>query len=292
MNAPYKFTGISVPIGLDERVGISDIERSYVQLFEKMSAPLVSTATDIPNTLTALEVVIQQVIAVKSWLGGITEGAEDGGAALAYRRELHAGFDTTLLTLGLLAANLRNTSSTTMLTAPQPAVASAQPEKPKFEVGKCPGCKFLFGLYAPHDCASGENRLTIEDLNALFGSDGWFEVEVAPLGHQQPPEGTEPATPRGSEQTVPMAEVTSLGMREGSKKHRVYAATQDLLKRNGPMHIDDMMEGVSASGVFEGVKDRRARFANLLSQFKAMGLLDTDNRGNWSLPSRLGGSFR
>jgi len=75
-------------------------------------------------------------------------------------------------------------------------------------------------------------------------------------------------------------------MRPGSKKYRVYMVTKEQIERNGPMHMDNMIETVAKGGVFVGVKDRRAYYANLLSQYARKDLLISDGRGTYDLPHR------
>lgn len=73
-------------------------------------------------------------------------------------------------------------------------------------------------------------------------------------------------------------------MREGSNGDKIYQASKEMLMEHGNMHLDDILTGIEALGLFgESVKDRRIRLSNLLSQYKAKGLMTSDGRGNWSL---------
>lgn len=73
-------------------------------------------------------------------------------------------------------------------------------------------------------------------------------------------------------------------LREGSKKERVYRATATCL-RDGPLHIDDLMKNLPPE-LFENItSDKRNYLFNILSQLKSRGLLTSDNRGTWSVPT-------
>jgi hypothetical protein len=77
--------------------------------------------------------------------------------------------------------------------------------------------------------------------------------------------------------------LSSLNMRRDSKKHRVWMATEKLLEDNGKMHIDEMLRTIGSSELFANIRNRRARFSNLLSQYKALHFIDSDNSGNYWL---------
>jgi hypothetical protein len=105
--------------------------------------------------------------------------------------------------------------------------------------------------------------------------------EILPRGQEPPEPPAMPAPVSVVQQPTPRA----LGLREGSKKHRIYVATTQLLKK-GPRYIDDIMKALPAE-LFEGItSDRRNNLSNILSQLKTVGLLASDNRGNWSLPTK------
>lgn len=74
-------------------------------------------------------------------------------------------------------------------------------------------------------------------------------------------------------------------MRPGGKRYQVYIEIKRLIEQHGPMHIDQMLPELENLGLFDGVKDRRINLANQLSQLKSQGLMTSDNRGTWTLPS-------
>jgi hypothetical protein len=149
-------------------------------------------------------------------------------------------------------------------------------EKPMYY--ECPSCGYYAKPGAAHYCCDF-NNFRPDELSIIHGKEGWDVTEI--------PEQPAPAEAAvNCEQTQVFQEAPKpLGMRKGSKKHRVYETTRNLLEKNGSMHIDDIIESVDLLGVFEGVMDRRINFSNILSQLKAKGLVISDNRGNWSLPN-------
>ena len=167
--------------------------------------------------------------------------------ALGYATGMKSGLDTTIITLEHLGR----------LTASAAQIDPASPGQPKPGFPTCPECG-TFMDRTRGTFADRENQIDPNDLDAIFGNDGWIDLQAA-----QPDEPT-PIL-------VPQSEPRPLGMREGSKKHRVYEATRKLLEQNGPMHIDAMLEGVKALGVFEAVKDPRINFANILSALRSKG---------------------
>jgi hypothetical protein len=52
------------------------------------------------------------------------------------------------------------------------------------------------------------------------------------------------------------------------------------------MHINDLMNNIPPE-LFENITaDKKNHLFNQLSQLKKVGLLTSDNRGNWRLPDR------
>lgn len=282
---------------LDSGCGISGIEAEDQGSWFCLSVILMAGSANIPSK-DNFDAVIGYVREFRAGLEKAVSALEHqpADAALGYVNGMKAGLDTALITLEHLArlaedaAKLRNQGAD--------AVAGIHPAHRRVGVRLCPTCRLLISPKAPHECyVNSPNEFTPENLDALL-EDEWY-IEEAP--HQED-------APRGDEHSstshnpdlipkpdampvdpapIPVAETVPklIGMRDGSKKHRVYEATRKLLELNGPMHIDNMLESVSALGLFEGVKDQRTRFANLLSQFKGKRLMDSDNRGNWSLPN-------
>jgi len=212
--------------------------------------------------------VIRYIRAVKAGVDKLVSGLDQPTeAALGYANGMKAGLDTTLITLEHLA-----------WIAP----------KRRHKLNVCGECGAASFADTPHQCGDLRNAFHPDDLDRLLGFDGY--VVKWPDGttehdweHTEPMEGERAAEP----ETAEIADDTPrpLGMREGSKRHRVYEAMRKLLEQNGPMHIDDMLEHVMALGVFAAVKDPRVNFANLLSQFKAKGLVDSNYQGTYSLPN-------
>ena len=250
---------LSMP--LDERCDISvETESSACYC---LSVILMTDFTAIPAKAT-FDAVIGYVREVRAGFEQAVSGLDHPptDTALGYATGMKSGLDTTIITLEHLGR----------LTASAAQIDPASPGQPKPGFPTCPECGTLYGPHARHICYR-ENQIDPNDLDAIFGNDGWIDLQAA-----QPDEPT-PIL-------VPQSEPRPLGMREGSKKHRVYEATRKLLEQNGPMHIDAMLEGVKALGVFEAVKDPRINFANILSALRSKGLVESDNRGNYSLPNR------
>lgn len=263
---------------LDERNDISAKEADGPCACFCLSVILMSDPTAMPPKAT-FDAVIGYVRAVRAGFEQAVSGLDHPptDAALSYATGMKAGLDTTIITLEHLA---RLTS-----TAAQIGSASSVQAKPGFPT--CADCGFIFGPHAKHVC-SRDNSLTPLDLDGIFGEDGWIGLgEAVPTNDQD-----QTARPAGVDDhetglTQPdLKPAQPLGMREGSKKHRVYEATRKLLEANGPMHIDEMLKSVSeVPGVFSAVKDRRTNYANILSALRSKGLVESDNRGTYSLPN-------
>jgi hypothetical protein len=198
------------------------------------------------------------------------------------------GLDTTLITLEHLARTLEAASN-----------QKAAPPRPKPFFHVCGECGLAFlPHWEPHDC-DGRNGFHPDALDELLGFDGYRvkywdgtldhgDDDDEPLVEVEAEPEAEPA--RRAEHKVEAEESDApapRGMRDGSKKHRVWVAVQSLLEDNGEMHIDEMLKSISQMpGVFSAVKDKRTNFANMLSAFRTKKLILSDNRGNYSLPNR------
>lgn len=263
-------------IPLDERAGISVIDAECPDCF-CLSVILMSLSV-IPSK-AEFDTVISYVREVRAGFEQAVGGLDYQPAetALGYANGMKAGLDTALITLEHLA---RLAS-----TAAQIGSASSGQAKPGFPT--CADCGFFFGPHGKHVC-SHDNSLSPLDLDGIFGEAGWTHLgEVAPTTDQDRTAHSTGARDYEAGTTQPDHKPPQpLGMREGSKKHRVYEATRKLLETNGPMHIDDMLKSVSdIPGVFSGVKDCRTNFANILSALRSKGLVESDNRGTYSLPN-------
>jgi len=196
--------------------------------------------------------------------------------ALGYANGMRSGFDTTLITLAYLAR----------LAGRVPSVHPIQTRKTKPLLHVCEKCELAyFPDHDVHDCAK-VGGFTQRDLDRLVGPNG-YRIRYTD-GSVEPDDdpGFEPKSSAAPEVVeVYDEEPKPLGMREGSKKHRVWVATEKLLEDGNEMHIDEMLRTVGRSGLFDGVKEPRARFANLLSQYRGLGIIESDNQGNYWLPN-------
>jgi hypothetical protein len=143
------------------------------------------------------------------------------------------------------------------------------------------------------DCYNGFND---EELNIIHGSDGWEEIDRPADQHVLTVESKHVSQqiPINKENEENNAEdgddnAYDLGIRPGSKLDKVYKLSRELIEKNGPTHIDDMLEPAAKGQFFFGVQNRRANLANFLSKLKRKGLLASDNRGYWFLPQRKAG---
>jgi hypothetical protein len=275
---------------LDGSSGISGIEDVDTALRLCVSVILMSRPTDIPSKLANFEAVTGYVretrTALDKAVGGLDH--EPTGDALGYASEMMTGLDTTLITLEHLARTLQAASNQT-----------ARKPRPKPFLHVCGECDLAFlPDWEPHECG-GRNAFHPDALDQLLGFDGYrvkySDGTVEPDDDEPPTEAepeaeTEPEPRMAAGRTVAQAEESytpaPTGMRDGSKIHRIYVATGTLLDTNGEMHIDEMLKSVSQiPGLFSGVKEPRAYFANKLSVFRKKGLVLSDNRGNYSLPN-------
>lgn len=256
---------------LDERDGISGIQMDI--------SFWLSVILMVSNTPSKAEFdsVIGYVRDARAELDKTVDGLEHppGEAALGYANGMRSGLDTALIALEHLSrlANRAHHSP------------SADKSEKKHRLHICKDCNLAFFPDTPHNCEVAGNSFTQDDLNRLIG---WEAYRV------RYPNGTwdDPVNPDEETTDAPTndAEVYEedpkpLGMREGSKKHRVWVATEKLLEHGNEMHIDEMLKTVGRLGLFEGVKEPRARFANLLSQYRGMGIIESDNQGNYWLPN-------
>jgi hypothetical protein len=97
------------------------------------------------------------------------------------------------------------------------------------------------------------------------------------------PDQSKARAERGPSLQVPA--VSTDRLRVGSKKHRLYVAIEACL-RDGPMHVDNLRKNLPPE-LFEDIhSDIKTNLFNRLSQLKHVGLLTSDNRGNWRLPDK------
>lgn len=195
-------------------------------------------------------------------------------------REERSRLDTTILTLEGLAERLRLSTAI--------AGSQAMPAPPETQpVSDDANPSVAAGNDAEGTPPSGHYRVTsrttmIADKDGrIIRSETW--PEPAP---REPVSREAPVKIDGHPVERPASPMPRVfGLREGSKKHRIYAATVKLLQK-GPMYIDDILKRLPAN-LFDGITgDRRNNLSNILSQLKTVGLLVSDNRGNWSLPNR------
>lgn len=266
---------------LDERSSISGIEAESAGCL-CLSVILMSVPTAIPSK-AEFDTVIGYVREVRAGFEQAVSGLDHPPteAALGYANGMKAGLDTALITLEHLAR----------MTGGAPEVAGSGKRR-KHLLHICPDCALAVFPDTPHDCKTAGNGFTEADLDRLVGPDGYrLRWPDGSLEHDNEGIDPEPDTARVSAAASELALVAAprpLGMREGSKKHRIYMATRKLLEANGPMHLDDLLERVCEMlpGVFSGVKDRRTNFANILSALRSKRLIESDNRGNYSLPHK------
>lgn len=266
---------------LDEQTDISGIETEGAGCL-CLSVILMSVSM-IPSK-AEFDAVIGYVREVRAGIEQAVSGLDHPptDAALGYANGIKAGLDTALITLEHLAK----------MTEGMPQVAAMR-RAGKHLLHVCGDCELAYFPDASHDCEKAGNGFTEADLDRLVGPDGYrLRWPDGSLEHEnedidpEPDAAPEPAQVSSAAlEPVPSGRSRPLGMREGSKKHRIYTATRKLLEANGPMHIDDMLKSVSEiPGVFSGVKDRRTNYANILSALRSKGLVESDNRGTYSLP--------
>lgn len=181
-------------------------------------------------------------------------------------REEETALRTTRITLEGMAERLRLVAAGAVPVTPEPVVP---------DVSDLPEAEGQEG-----DAPLGRLRVLSTTIDYADHTGKVIRREILPDG-QVPREPLVTPAPVVQQPTTPRA----LGLREGSKKHRIYVATTQLLKK-GPKYIDDIMKALPAE-LFEGItSDRRNNLSNILSQLKTVGLLASDNRGNWSLPGK------
>jgi hypothetical protein len=121
----------------------------------------------------------------------------------------------------------------------------------------------------------------VELDNTRVGLEGM--AETLRRGLAGAPDQSEAKAERGPALRVPT--VSTDHLRVGSKKHRLYVAIEACL-RDGPMHVNSLMKNLPPE-LFEDIhSDIKTNLFNRLSQLKHVGLLTSDNRGNWKLPDK------
>ena len=172
-----------------------------------------------------------------------------------------------------------------------PNARAATGQKPEFT--QCSRCR-RFMARDGHNCWEHpeQNAYTPEYLDKVFGKGEW--IGIAPVGepgHRYARNEVDPAfiadfARKRETEKVQVRETVAAprGMRDGSKKHKIYVATRKLLEENGEMHIDEMLKSMTP-GLFSGVSNPRANFANMLSAFRSNRLVLSDNKGNYRLPN-------
>jgi hypothetical protein len=184
-------------------------------------------------------------------------------------REEETALRTTRITLEGMAERLRLVAAGAVPVTPEPQV-------PEADVSDLPEAEGQEGA-----TPIGRLRVLSTTIDYADHTGKVIRREILPAGQVPPAPSVMPAPVSVVQQSTPRA----LGLREGSKKHRIYVATTQLLKK-GPKYIDDIMKALPAE-LFEGItSDRRNNLSNILSQLKTVGLLASDNRGNWSLPGK------
>jgi hypothetical protein len=177
-------------------------------------------------------------------------------------------------------------------------------DRPTFYECSVCGALHPWGPWTPLDCESNGMCFSAEELDKRYPR-GWmrraqsddgrgrFDPNATPWKraqrnhHELEQKSSVPSAPAN---VYPEAQ-RSTRMREGSNADRIWQATSHMLVEHRTMHVDDILACIEALGLFgESVKDRRIRMSNLLSQYKAKGLVTSDNRGNWSLLNGKGGA--
>jgi hypothetical protein len=285
-----------------------------------LSTLMMGDMVDCQPKLAGFEIVISTVRELQAALGSKFGKAEpqESETVTGFTRGLRSGLHTTLVTLEYLASVMGGASEPSQQNLPgqnpeavsksaetveaEKRAETVEPQKKTvkypvfYECSQCQ-CYHQWRVpWTPGDCKpTSEKRFTAEELVELFPN-GWIR-------RPQPNDGRGRFDPNdvhwqnhdhaNLEHKLPvLSELDRLspevlrptGMREGSNADRIWQATRCMLLERGTMHIDDIIASIEALGLFgESVKDRRIRTSNLLSQYKAKGLMTSDNRGHWSL---------
>lgn len=76
------------------------------------------------------------------------------------------------------------------------------------------------------------------------------------------------------------------GMRESSKKRRIWnELEQMLIRQGGPIQRQQILDHMVKEGFVD--EDRRGSVGNLLEEYRKAGLIDSDDHGYWFLPSHI-----
>jgi hypothetical protein len=153
-----------------------------------------------------------------------------------------------------------------------------------YECGEC-GLYHRIEVQPVHHCRAGYFGLHKHELDRMYkDTEGWINYRE----YKEDRDTSERASTnqphvRAVQQGAVHEAARENGIREGSKKHRIYERTTKLLA-DGPMHVDEIMKNMPVE-LFEDVQsDKRTNLSNILSQLKTKRLLISDNRGFWSLP--------
>ena len=234
--------------------------------------------------------------------------AQIDGTIDFYRGE-RSKLDAALASLEEMAGRLRRAQgdgpqSSTMIGSHPPTLDQASltsesarsVEKPSYQY--CEQCETFLKPGFSHACDQDHshmdgNTFEKEQLDIVHGEGGW--VRIDPPYHPKPKlrrpgewtsdppsESPQIANPQNVHQATPHAHL----FREGSKTHRIFVITEKLLQQNRQIHIDDIMKNIPEKFFDEVKSDKRTNLSNVLSQLKSKGLLVSDHRGNWSLPTR------
>jgi hypothetical protein len=271
---------------VDRESDISIMERVDTTLRACLSVLTMGDQVDSQRTRANFETVIATVRELEAALAPNLGKLEyqHSEAVSGFTRGLRSGLHTTLITLEYLASVIGGASapSDENLTEKHPRDASK--DLPVFYECKVCGDYHEWGSSgAPSPCRPGiAKRFLGKELDQKFPG-GWIRRPPpnGASGDSAPGDSDEGETKGGK--SHPESE-RSTGMREGSNSEKIYRATKGMLMKNKMIHIDNILIGIQALGLFgESVKDRRIRLSNLLSRYKAKGLMTSDGRGNWSL---------
>jgi len=218
--------------------------------------------------------------------------------AIEFTREQRSRLDTALTTLEEMLQMLRASAGGEPLQcAPQIENSEQSASKPSASDSKkllyyyCDNCENYYLPRLPHKCDGlrgqyNDNHFDRGQLDIAHGEGGW-EGADPPEGEKPEPASrtpwrTEPVEPDRMGGATPRAD----DLREGSKKHKIYVATRNLLEAHTQMHVDAIFGEMDPELFAEVKSDKRMNLSNILSQLKSKGLLISDHRGNWSLPIR------
>jgi hypothetical protein len=292
MKPPGEKSDIS-EMNLDKESGISIIERVDTALRAFLSVLTIGDQVDSQPKRADFETVIATVRELGAALAPNLGKPEyqNSEALSGFTRGLRSGLYTTLITLEYLASVMGGASAPSdgPLTETHPRGDQVETDKRTADLLVLYKCKLCRDYHewgssgTPSPCRPGSaKRFRGEELDQKFPG-GWIRRPPPNGGSGDPPpsDSDEGETKGGKSHPEPQR---STGMREGSNGDKIYQATKNMLMKNKMIHIDDIFIGIETLGLFgESVKDRRVRLSNLLSRYKAKGLMTSDGRGNWSL---------